>query len=187
MRTWVLIAVSACVSSVATVAGANPYDAPEYRSGDYAATAYYRVSFGGEGPLAARQFLGLKMANERADAQGAPALVRAEWTSQGALTGLSLTGLKLGQTRWMAQQSGDEALLMVEEADATCTGVGQPRGDCARDGFKRVVKKQGFFTQMFGDLGLPELITAAAAIGIVIVSAVAAGDDDSGSNTGAGP
>lgn len=184
MLTTVLASVC-CVGA----AHANPYDDPVYDAADYAATAYYRVDFGYAGGHAPRHLLGLKMANERADAQGAPALLRAEWAPSGALAALSITGLELGRTLLVnrANGSNDDALVSTEVEDPSCTGIGSPRADCVREGWKREVHKASWFKSTFGDLSWPELITAAAAIGIVVAGAVSAGSDDAGPNTGASP
>lgn len=185
MRKLVLILTAICCVGVAN---ANPYDTPDYRSSDYAATAYYRIDLGAT-TGAPRHVLGLSMANERAGQAGAPSLLRAEWTPSLQLSSLALSGLELRQMNLIAgvDEVSDSTPVLTEVEDPTCTGAGLPRADCSRLGFKEVVRDVGWFRSMFGDLSLAQLLTVAATAGIVVIGAYAAASDDGSNNSGASP
>lgn len=185
MRAFVLILAASCCVGVAK---ANPYDTPDYRSSDYAATAYYRIDLG-VNANAPRHVLGLRMANERADQNGAPALLRAEWTPSLQLSALSLSGLTLGRTRLVngVDPVSNETLVLTEVDDPSCTATGVPRIDCTRAGFKQVTRKVGWLRSMFGDLSVAEMLTVAATLSIVAIGAYAASSDDGSNRSGASP
>lgn len=185
MRALVLIlAASCCVG----VANANPYDRPDYRSSDYAATAYYRIDLG-VNASAPRHVLGLRMANERADQNGAPALLRAEWTPSLQLSALSLSGLTLGRRVLVngVDTVSDDTLVLTEVEDLSCTATGVPHIDCTRAGFQQVTRKVGWLRSMFNDLTVVEMLTVVATVGIVAIGAYAASSDDGSNRSGASP
>lgn len=139
-------------------------------SSDYAAQAYYRFSFGAIGSVPSRHRLGFTMVNERAHAQGAPALFKAELNS-GGLPQVALNGVNITQVLLAARQTSEPSQQgeTGEQSEDRRKGSGWFGGD-----------------GLLGGLTTGEAITVIAAIVIVGFGTYEATQDDPPA-TGAGP
>lgn len=84
-------------------------DSRLYDSSDYSAQAYYRLNFGQAGVAQSRHVLGFQTVNQRADAQGAPALFKAELNGSG-LPQVSMNGVNVTRALLAAQQNDGNIL-----------------------------------------------------------------------------